>query len=110
MFIGNLILSSPEINKYTNRQTVCSVIALTSNEHQGEGEVPLQVSGSCPGPVTAHELISSYRYSFLHCAPESEASSSPDISCHLQDFLQPGDSAGAETISQRLGNSGNCRA
>lgn len=98
------------MNKYTNRQAVCSVIALTSNEHQAEGEVPLEVSGSCAGPGTAHVLISSYRYSFLHCAPESEATSSPDFTCHPQDFLQPADNAGAGTTSWRLGNSGNCRA
>lgn len=56
----------PETNKYTNRQVVCSVIALPSNEYQAEGEVPLELSGSCAGPVTAQVPISSYRYSFLH--------------------------------------------
>lgn len=84
--------------------------ALTSNEHQAKGEVPLEISDSCAGPVTAHVLTSSYRYSFLHCAPEYEASSSPDIACHPQDFLQPADNAGAGTISWRMRNSGNCSA
>lgn len=45
------------MNKYTNRQAVCSVTALTSNEHQAEGEVPLEISDSSAAPVAAHVLL-----------------------------------------------------
>lgn len=45
------------MNKYSNRQAVCSVIALTSNEHQAKGKVPLEISDSSAGPATAHVLL-----------------------------------------------------
>lgn len=45
------------MNKYTGRQVVCSVMALTSNEPQARGEVPKGTLGSCAGP--GHTLISS---------------------------------------------------